>query len=273
MRTGGASGSSPAAVRATPRAWAEASRSVALSALSIAALLVLWQLTSTLVFQSILFPSAARTAAALVASVRAGALPHDASITLLRVLVGFAIGSAAGAVLGLAMGSVTLVRTFFEPYLNFFRFVTPIAWIGPATIWFGIGEAAKLFLVVYATVFIVLVNTMAGVTHVHRDRVRMARAFGARPGQVFWHIVLPTCVPFILTGMRIGMGNSFMTVIGAEMLAGNNGLGYLIYSSRIFFRSDVMFATILVLGTLGFLADRVFVAAQHRLFARYRASH
>jgi NitT/TauT family transport system permease protein len=232
--------------------------------------LAIWQFTSTLVFHSILFPSAVKTAAALAATIASGTLTRDISVTLSRVLAGFAIGSLAGAMLGLLMGSVPVVRKFFEPYLNFFRFVTPIAWIAPATIWFGIGETSKLFLVVYATIFIVLVNTIAGVTHVHRDLVRMACAFGARGWQVFAYITLPATVPFILSGMRIGMGNSFMTVIGAELLAGNNGLGYLIYSSRVFFKSDVMFATILILGTLGFAADRIFDVAQHRFLWRYR---
>jgi NitT/TauT family transport system permease protein len=230
----------------------------------------MWQLASTVVFHSILFPSVTQTASALASTVRAGVLSHDITVTLFRVIAGFALGSAGGIVLGLLMGSVSIIRKFFEPYLNFFRFVTPIAWIAPATIWFGIGEAAKLFLVIYATIFIVLVNTMAGIAHVQRDRVRMAQAFGARPWQVFTYVMLPTSVPFILTGMRIGMGNSFMTVIGAEMLAGNNGLGYLIYSSRIFFKSDVMFATIIILGVLGFAADRFFDLVQQRVLRRYR---
>lgn len=241
-----------------------------LSALSIAAGIVVWQFTSTRVFHSILFPSASKTAAALVTTIASGTLAKDLFATLYRVLAGFAIGSLAGALFGLVMGPVPIVRQFFEPYLNFFRFVTPIAWIAPATIWFGIGETSKLFLVVYATIFVVLVNTIAGVTHVHRDLVRMAQAFGGRGWQIFAYITLPATVPFILSGMRIAMGNSFMTVIGAELLAGNNGLGYLIYSSRVFFNSDVMFAAIVILGTLGFAADRIFHVAQHRLFWRYR---
>jgi len=241
-----------------------------LSALSIAAGIVVWQFTSTRVFHSILFPSASKTAAALVTTIASGTLAKDLFATLYRVLAGFAIGSLTGALFGLVMGSVPIVRKFFEPYLNFFRFVTPIAWIAPATIWFGIGETSKLFLVVYATIFVVLVNTIAGVTHVHRDLVRMAQAFGGRGWQIFAYITLPATVPFILSGMRIAMGNSFMTVIGAELLAGNNGLGYLIYSSRVFFNSDVKFAAIVILGTLGFAADRIFHVAQHRLFWRYR---
>ena len=242
------------------------------SLVSLAAVLAglaIWQLTSTLVFHSILYPSALATIMALGTEVARGELGKDIALTVGRVLAGFAVGSALGVSLGLLMGSFRVVRTFFRPMVNFFRFITPIAWIAPATIWFGIGETSKLFLVVYATLFIVLINTMAGITHIHRDRFRMARAFGANRLELFWWITVPSSVPFMITGMRIGLGNSFMTVIGAEMLAGSNGLGYLIYSSRVFYRSDVMFAGILILGTIGFAADRLFVLLRERALRRY----
>ncbi|MBI3966086.1 MAG: ABC transporter permease [Chloroflexi bacterium] len=240
-----------------------------LSTLSVAVALALWQLLSTQVFASILFPSVTATLTALVVGLASGELMSQLAISLGRVVQGFLLGSLLGASLGLLMGSFGVVRKFFDPYVNFFRFITPIAWISPAVIWFGIGESSKLFLIVYATVFIVLVNTMAGVRHIHRDRVRMARCFGARAWQIFLYVTLPACVGFILTGMRIALGNSFMTVIGAEILASNNGLGYVLYSSRVFFKADVMFACILILGVLGFAADRLFAYLQHRAFGRY----
>lgn len=251
-------------------AWSGGAGRLALSALSVGVALVVWQVLSTQVIVSIVFPPVTATWAALRGGILSGELSGHLGVSLWRVLVGFAGGSLLGSVLGLLMGSFGLVRKFFDPYINFFRFITPIAWISPAVIWFGVGEGSKLFLIVYATMFIILVNTMAGVTHIHRDRIRMARAFGARPWQVFLHITLPASVGFILSGMRIGMGNSFMTVVGAEMLAGNNGLGYLIYSSRVFFNADVMFASIVVLGVLGFTADRLFALAQQRVFWRYQ---
>lgn len=240
-----------------------------LSAISVAGALGLWQILSTQVFASILFPSVTATFAALVAGLASGELVSQLAVSLGRVVQGFLLGSLLGATLGLLMGSFGIVRQFFDPYVNFFRFITPIAWISPAVIWFGIGEGSKLFLIVYATVFIVLVNTMAGVRHIHRDRIRMARCFGARSWQIFLYVTLPACVGFVLTGMRIALGNSFMTVIGAEILAANNGLGYVIYSSRVFFKADVMFAGILILGVLGFGADRLFAHLQHRAFGRY----
>lgn len=251
--------------------WTSGSGRLVLSAISVAVGLAVWQVLSTTVAVSIIFPSMTSTLRALYTLFADREIVAHIEITTWRVLAGFVIGSAAGALLGLLMGSFAVVRKFFDPYVNFFRFITPIAWITPAVIWFGVGEGSKLFLIVYSTLFIVLVNTMAGVTHIHRDRLRMASAFGARAWQVFLYVTLPASIGFILTGMRVALGNSFMTVIGAEILSANSGLGYLIYSSRVFFRADVMFAAILVLGVMGFAADRVFAFVQHRLLWRYQA--
>lgn len=255
---------------ARPFDWSGAGGRLILSVTSIAVGLALWQVLSTTVLQSIVFPSVGATLLALVKQFATDELRGHIGVTLYRVLAGFLIGSAAGALLGLMMGSFATVRRFFEPYTNFFRFITPIAWITPAVIWFGVGEGSKLFLIIYATLFIVLVNTMAGVTHIHRDRLRMASAFGARSWQVFLYVTLPASVGFILTGMRVALGNSFMTVISAEILSANTGLGYLIYSSRVFFRADVMFAAILLLGAMGFAADRLFAVLQYRVLWRYQ---
>lgn len=239
-----------------------------IAVVSIAGALVVWQIAAD-IFDSVLFPSVTETARALVGLVAGPDLRGHAGLTMMRVFAGFAIGSTAGVALGLATGAVRPVRRFFEPYVNFFRFVTPIAWIAPATIWFGVGETTRLFLVVYATIFIVTINTMAAFAHVGRDKVRMARMLGASRVQVFRDITLPVTIPFILVGMRIGMGNSFMTVIAAEMLAGQNGLGYLVYSSRIFFKADLMFAVILILGVLGYATDRLFARVQSKAFGRF----
>ncbi|MBM3502252.1 MAG: ABC transporter permease [Alphaproteobacteria bacterium] len=251
--------------------WSSRLGRIFLSGISVAAALTVWQLLSTTVLISIVFPPFTSTLRALTEGIASGELLGHLSITIRRVIFGFLIGSAAGAFIGLLMGSFGFVRKFLDPYINFLRFVTPIAWITPAVIWFGVNEGSKLFLIIYATVFIVLLNTMAGVIHIHRDRLRMANAFGARSWQIFLYITLPGAVGFILTGMRVALGNSFMTVIGAEILSASSGLGYLIYTSRVFFEADVMFAAILVLGLLGFATDRLFATVQHRVFWRYQA--
>jgi ABC-type nitrate/sulfonate/bicarbonate transport system permease component len=239
------------------------------AALAVLAVLAAWQVLSALA-GSILFPSATDTFLAFLGLAASGTLLEHIAHTMRRVLVGFVIGGLLGAALGLIMGSVSLVRTLFEPYVNFFRFVTPIVWIGPAIIWFGVGDRPTEFLIAYASIFVVLINTMAGVGHLHRDRVRMAHAFGADAWQILALVIIPSAMPFVLTGLRIAMGNCVMTAVTAEIVAGNNGIGYLIYSSRVYFEFDIMFASIATLGVIGLLADRLFVIAERTLFWRYR---
>jgi NitT/TauT family transport system permease protein len=150
--------------------------------------------------------------------------------------------------------------------------LTPIAWVSPAIIWFGIGETSKIFIIVYGTVFAVAVSTVAGVLSVHRDKIRAAQMFGATPWQIFRWVIAPSTVPYALTGMRIAMGISFMTVVAAEMLGAESGLGYLILSSRLWMATDKIFIGILVLGLLGFSVDRMFEILIKRFARHYEPS-
>ncbi|MFI0366972.1 ABC transporter permease [Actinomadura sp. 1N219] len=192
-------------------------------------------------------------------------------ITLRRVIVGFALGSALGIAIGGLIGSVRAVALTLEPVVHFLRSVTPVAWIVPATIWLGVGEGSLRFIVVYATVFPVAINTLTGLTQVPVNKVRMARTFGASRLRIQLSIVLPSAVPYIVTGMRLSLGYAFMSVVAAEMVAGNDGIGFLIYDSRVFFDTATMFAGILLLGAAGLLADRVFSVVIHRGLARFYA--
>ena len=178
--------------------------------------------------------------------------------SLQRILIGFTLGCLVAVPLGLAMGNVRSIRLALEPYVNFFRFIPPIAFLPLVVLWFGIGETSKVALIVYTTLFIVLINTMAGVFQIPVIKIRAARSLGIRGSSLFRFVVIPSTVPFIITGMRIAMGNSFMTVVAAEMLSANSGLGYLIFSSRVFYRTGHMFVGLITLGILGFLADLLF---------------
>jgi NitT/TauT family transport system permease protein len=126
-----------------------------------------------------------------------------------------------------------------------------------AMIWFGIGEASKYFLIIYGTVFIVTMNTIAGIVSIPPAKIRAARSLGANQWQLFVFVTLPASVPFILTGMRMAMGTAFTTIVAAEMVAAQSGLGFLIFSSRLFMQTDAIFVGIVALGMLGFLADRM----------------
>ena len=117
------------------------------------------------------------------------------------------------------------MRRLLEPYTEFLRFIPATALITVAVIWFGIGEGSKIFLIIYTTVFIVIINTAAGVSAVAPNKIRAARSLGAGPAQVFFFVALPATVPYILTGMRLAMANSFVTIVAAELVAANDGLG------------------------------------------------
>jgi NitT/TauT family transport system permease protein len=225
---------------------------------SIASLIVLWHVISTSFFKPQFFPAPRVVLETGWEMLRTGELWEHVNISLQRILAGFLIGSAIAAPAGLLMGSIPIVRSIFDPYVQFFRFVPSLAWLTPVVIWFGIGETSKVLIIVYTTIFIVLINTMVGVSHIAPNKLRAAACLGATPLKAFIFVTMPATLPFILTGMRLAMGNSFATVVSAEMIAADSGLGYLIFNSRLWMATDKIFIGIVCLGALGLATDRLF---------------
>jgi ABC-type nitrate/sulfonate/bicarbonate transport system permease component len=227
-------------------------------ALGFASLFVLWHLASIYLVSSVLFPPPAIVFRKAVILVRNGVLLEHLWASVQRILVGFIAGSLLGIPIGLAMGSFRPVRQVLEPYTEFLRFIPSVAMITVAVIWFGIGEASKIFLIIYTTIFIVILNTAAGVSAIANNKIRAAQALGATPGQIFFHVALPATVPYILTGMRLAMANSFTTIVAAELIAANEGLGKMLWDGRMFMLVDDIFVSLVSLGLLGFAVDRMF---------------
>jgi ABC-type nitrate/sulfonate/bicarbonate transport system permease component len=223
-----------------------------------ASLFLTWHIASTWLVSSVLFPPPWKVVVKAIELIRDGTLGTEVAASLSRILIGFIGGSLIGIPIGLAIGSFTLVRRVLEPYTEFLRFIPATALITVAVIWFGIGEGAKIFLIIYTTVFAVIINTAAGVSAVAPNKIRAARSLGASRAQVFFFVAFPATVPYILTGMRLAMANSFVTIIAAELVAANNGLGRMIWDSRLYMLVDQIFVALLVLGLLGFTADRLF---------------
>jgi len=236
---------------------------------SIAAVLALWQYGSSQAVIPLLFPSPLSTWRTAVMLVDEGRLLGDVTASLTRIAIGFAVGSVLGILLGVLMGSFRTVRLVFEPYVQFLRALPALAWIPAAMLWLGTGEDSKIALLVYTTVFVVALNTMIGVSSVPENQLRAARCFGAGPWRAFYMVKAPATVSYMLTGMRLAMGNCFSTIIAAELLAPKAGIGYLIFSSRTWMQTEFAFVGIVILGLLGFLADRIFHVATTRLCARY----
>ncbi len=232
--------------------------SVGLYIAGFASLFVIWHIASTWIIPSVLFPTPWKVLLKGIELAEDGTLWDQASASLARIATGFVGGSLIGIPIGLAIGSFPIVRRLLEPYTEFLRFIPATAMITVAVIWFGIGESSKIFLIIYTTVFIVIINTAAGVTAVAPNKIRAARSLGAGPFQIFFFVALPATVPYILTGMRLAMANSFVTIIAAELVAANNGLGRMIWDSRMYMLVDQIFVALVVLGFLGFTADRLF---------------
>jgi len=227
-------------------------------ALGFASLFVIWQLTSIYLVGSVLFPPPTVVLRKGLMLAKNGILFEHLWASLQRILAGFVAGSLLGIPIGLAMGSFRPVRKLLEPYTEFLRFIPSVAMITVAVIWFGIGEASKIFLIIYTTIFIVILNTAAGVSAIAPNKIRAAESLGATQAQIFFHVALPATVPYILTGMRLAMANSFTTIVAAELIAANDGLGKMLWDGRLFMLVDEIFVSLVTLGLLGFVTDRMF---------------
>ena len=190
-----------------------------------------------------------------------------------RIAIGWALGVAIGAPVGILMGRVDVIRQLLDPYIEFFRYIPPIAFVTLAVVWFGIGETSKVVLIFYTSVFIVTVSTIAAVVGINQSKLQAASNLGANRFQLMKTVVLPASVPGIVTGARLALGNSFLTIVSAEIVAANEGLGSMIWQARNYGRIDWTFVGIITLGMLGFLYDRVLRIATGRLLRRYNVKN
>ena len=244
-------------------------RTALLALASLAVAFATWQFLSTFVFNPFLIPpplEVFRTAGPMIAS---GEIFVDVSISMVRVLVGFISGSLAAVVLGVLLGRIRLLHDLLDPIIELLRYLSPTAMIPIAVIWFGIGEMSKYFLIFWGTFFIVLINTVAGVWRAPVARQRAAQCLGASRLQIFVLVVIPSAAPYIVTGMRIAMASSFMSIIPAEILAANSGIGYLLQKSSMLLQTNRIFVALLTICVLGFVVDRIFRFIVERVLARY----
>ncbi|WP_395401960.1 ABC transporter permease [Pseudoduganella sp. UC29_106] len=184
-----------------------------------------------------------------------GELIGDTLSSMYRVLVGFAVGAGLALPFGLVMGSSQRMYAWLNPLLQVLRPIPPIAYIPLAILWFGLGNAPAVFLIALGAFFPVLMNTIAGVRQVDGIYVRAARNLGVSQRTMFVRVMLPAAVPYILSGVRIGIGTAFIVVIVSEMIAVNNGLGFRILEAREYFWSDKIVAGMISIGLLGLAID------------------
>jgi taurine transport system permease protein len=262
-------GTEPTPDRARP-GWREklSLSSLGLFAVSILLGLGLWQLLS-MQYSATFLPSPAETWDGAKELAEDGTLAESVIASSRRILIGWGLGVAVGIPVGLLMGRFSIVRRLLDPYIEFFRFIPPIAFVTLAVIWLGVGESSKVVLIFYTTVFIVTLNTIAGVLAVDEGKLRAAASLGANRVRTMVSVIVPASVPYMVTGARLAMGNSFLTIVSAEIVAAQEGLGALIWTSRNYGRTEWVFVGIVALGILGFLFDRVIRWSSRRFLRRY----
>ncbi|MGV8970418.1 MAG: ABC transporter permease [Microbacteriaceae bacterium] len=248
-----------------------ATRSGGIVASGALAVILLWAVGAYIFANPTLFPGPIAVGKALVDGFANGSLLEATGASLARVAAGLALGTAMGVVLGLLSGSSRVLEALFEPFISMFRFIPPLAWFAPVLLWFGTGEESKIILIMYTSVFVVAVSTAAGVKAVPKNMIRMARTSGASSFQLFFAVRLPASVPYILTGIRIAMGNAFMTVVSAEMLGASTGLGVVITKGGATTNVHAVLAALIILGVLGLLTDRLYLFLVRRYGGRFNA--
>jgi ABC-type nitrate/sulfonate/bicarbonate transport system permease component len=221
-------------------------------------LFILWHLISVYAFRSVLFPPPLPVFRRSIELIENGKLFIEVDASLVRILTGFTCGSVLGVAIGLLVGSFATARRLLEPYIETLRFIPAVAMITVAVIWFGIGESSKVFIITYSTVFIVVITTAAGVVAIPPNKIRAAQSLGANRAQIFFFVTLPATVPFVLTGMRVAMANAFTTIVAAELVAADHGIGAMLWNARLYMLINDIFVALLVLAILGFTIDRCF---------------
>jgi sulfonate transport system permease protein len=219
-------------------------------------LLLLWQaLSYSGLLQRRVLPapiSVLRSAIRLSAS---GELPTHLAISSRRALIGLAIGGMIGFSLGLANGISRWSSLLFDGTMQMLRNIPHLAMIPLVILWLGIGEYAKIFLVAVGVSFPIYINTMHGVRSMDSALVEMGRVYGLKGWELFRHIILPGAMPSILIGVRYALGVMWLTLIVAETISSDAGIGYLAMNAREFLQTDVLVLCILLYAILGKLAD------------------
>ncbi len=204
-----------------------------------------------------------------------GSLLQNIQVSFYRVFTGFGITVLLAFPLAVLVGLRPIVYEFLEIPLEFIRHIPPLATTPILILWLGIGEASKLAVIILATFFPIFLNTVSGVTQCDKKLIEVGKVLGLRPFAIIRRIIMPSALPVIIVGLRLGFGYSWRALIGAELLAATAGLGYMIIEAEELARPDVVLLGILSIGTLGYLLDTLFLRLSRHFVSwqEYETNH
>jgi ABC-type nitrate/sulfonate/bicarbonate transport system permease component len=218
-----------------------------------------WQAFSLLgPFPQRLFPGVETIIATFGTLTANGILPIHALYTVLRLIIAFCLAALAGVAIGIMIGRYRWAEEFFLPLVSIGNPIPGLAYAPLFVLWFGLGDLPAVLLVAFAAAFPIILNTWTGVKAVKEIWVRAAQAMGATDRQLFGKVILPSALPYVLTGLRLGLARAWRVLVAVEMLTSVKlGLGWLIFGAREFLNTDVMLAGIAVIGIVGLLLEKL----------------
>jgi NitT/TauT family transport system permease protein len=216
-----------------------------------------WALFELHIYPDSAFPSPQAVFLGFGEEIKAGRLFDDLVASLFRVLIGFTLAVILGIPLGLMLGQRVRARAALLPTVNFFRNLSPLAWIPFAILWFGIGDRPAIFLIFMASFFPMVLATIAAAASIPAVYFRVAQNYGYCGTELLTQVTLPAIVPQVITALRITAGLAWVVVVAAEMIAGQDGLGFAIWDSRNGLRVDLLVVNMIVIGLIGVVIDRL----------------
>ncbi len=256
------SAAAPRPRRALPTRW--------ISVLTVASLLLAWWLVTAAGWVEPLFlpsPGEVLNAARQVLGegYMEASLWQHLGASLGRISLALLLATLTAVPIGLAIGSNRVARGILDPLIEFYRPIPPLAYLPLIVIWCGIGELSKVLLIYLAIFAPIAIATATGVRSVDPVRLRAAQSLGATRGQLIRHVILPSALPDILTGIRIGLGVGWSTLVAAELIAATRGLGFMVQSAAQFLVTDVVVLGIVLIAAIAFALEMGLRALQRRL--------
>ncbi|MDE1172629.1 MAG: ABC transporter permease [Parvibaculaceae bacterium] len=248
-------------------------RRVLLGALTPALLLVLWEISSRAnLVTPLILPSPETVYSAFLSLVNSGDLAANLSISIRRVVSGFAAGALLGLALGASMGLSPRFERFLRPSFLAVAQIPTLAWIPFLMILFGIGETLKIVIIAEAALVPTTLNTLDGFRNIPKAYLEVARIYKFNRRQILRKIMLPGALLPVFTGLRYGLTHAWQSLVVVELLASTEGIGYQMVMARQLFQLDVMIATMAVIGIIGFILDKLLALGEMRLSRRYGAA-
>ncbi|MBR6024022.1 MAG: ABC transporter permease [Methanobrevibacter sp.] len=231
-------------------------------------LIIIWYLTCDL-FQLVpdfMFPGPTDVITSFIHLIVSGKLFKDVLETIYKVLFGMLLASIVGITFGILLGWSKRLETLCKLVISILRPIPPIAWIPFSIMWFGIGIGPAVFIIFMGCVFPILISTIDGVHRTDPVLIEAAQSFGASNSQILTEVIVPSSLPYIVSGLKVAIGIALMCTISGEMIGSSSGIGYMILTSTNLFDTGSTVVGMLVIGVIGIIFDYIFTKVQERIF-------